>query len=113
MKFIVDSLSQQEEIENSTDGNEHHQRQQHILLDASCLNYSQSFPGPVCDLCGTIPEEAIDDGQIKVIADECTKPICERTEDMQDAVDHTLIHELVNDIFREPIGRFDKNAIIE
>src|SRR5215211_1013681 len=112
MKFIIDSLSQQEEIKYRTDGNEHHQRQHKILLDAPGLDSPQFSAKPICDICGTVTEEAIDDGQVKVIADEGTKPICGRTEDVQNAVDHALVHEFVNNVFREPVGRFDEHAII-
>src|SRR5215213_3596527 len=113
MKFITYSLSQQEEIQNRADGNEHHQRQHEILLDASCLDGPQFAAKPVRDIGGTVTEKAIDDRQIKVITDERTQPVGGGTEDVQDAVDHALVQEPVNDVLCEPVGWFDKHTIIE
>src|SRR5215204_6625066 len=113
MKFITYSLSQQEEIENSADSDEHHQRQHEILLDSSCLDSPQFGAKPIRDICGTIAKEAIDDGQIKVIADNGPEPVCGRTEDMENPVDHALVYELINNILCEPVGRLDKDSVIE
>src|SRR5215212_3742395 len=113
MKFITYSLSQQEEIQNRTDGNEHHQRQHEIVLDASCLDGPQFAAKPVRDICGTVTEEAIDDRQIKVITDERTQPVGGGAEDVQDAIDHALIEELVDDVLSEPVGGLNKHTIIK
>src|SRR5215216_1264487 len=113
MKFIMDSLSHQEEIQSRTNGNKHHQCQHEILLDASRLDDPQPISRPVSDFCRTVAEEAIDDGQIEVIADAETNPIRERAEDVQNAIDHALVQELVDDIFCEPVGWLDKHTIVE
>src|SRR6266508_5963372 len=113
MKFIRHSLSQHEEIEHRADGNKHHQRKHEVLLDASCLDRTQFPTKPVGHVSRAITEEAIDDRQIDIIANEGTKSVCKRTEDVQDAVNHALIHKFVDDILREPVGRFDEHTIIE
>src|SRR5512134_1801937 len=98
MKFITYSLSQLEEIEYRTDGNEHYQRQHEILLDAPGLDSPQFAAKTVRDICRTVAKETIDDGQVKVIADEGTEPICYWSKDMQNTVDHALVHKLVDHI---------------
>src|SRR5690349_9134180 len=113
MKFITYSLSQQEKIEHCADGNKHYQGQHQILLDTTGLDSSQFSAKPISHVCGAIAKEAIDDRQIEIITDKCTQTLCCWTKDMQDAINDSLIYKLVNNIFRKPVGRFDKNMIIE
>src|SRR5512138_3467754 len=98
MKFIMYSLSQHEEIECCADDNEDHQCKHQILLDTSGLDAAQLAAKPVCDISRTITKETIDDGQVKVIPDRGAQSLCCRSKDVQDAIDHTLVHELVNNI---------------
>src|SRR5918993_1099028 len=113
MKFITYSLSHKEEIKNCANGNEHHQRQHQIMLDASSLNDPQLVARSICDLRRAVAEEAIDNGQVEIIADDGAQPVGCRSEDVQDAVDHALIHELIDDVFRKPVGRLDKGTVIK
>src|SRR6188474_1860639 len=108
MKFINGSLSKQEIIKRGANGNKCHQRIHKILLDAPGLNSAQFASKPVCDICRTIAKESIDNGQVKVVTDEGTKPIRNRIKDMQDTVNQAQVHPFVDERFGKPVCRFDK-----
>src|SRR5512138_3165664 len=110
---IAYSLSQHEEIEHSTDGNEHNERQHQILLDASGLDEAQLAANPLGDSCRAIADEAIDDRQVEIISNGGTDPTRGWTEDVQEAVDHALVQELVDDVLREPVRRFDQDTVVD
>jgi hypothetical protein len=82
MKFIMYSLSQQEEIERRADSDEDNEREHEILLDAPSLNCAQFTAKPVCHICRAITKEAVDDRQVKFITDEGADTIGRWTEDM-------------------------------
>src|SRR6266498_4913444 len=106
-------LSQQEEVEYRANGDEDYQRKHEILLDTSRLDGTQLFSNTVCHIRRAIAEEAIDNWQIKIVADRRTQSLCYRSEAMQETIDQTLIHPLIDKGFREPIGRFDEKEIID
>ena len=113
MKSIRVSLSQHEEIQRCADYQEDDQRQHEILLDTAGLNDTQSAAKPVGDIRRAIADESVDDRQIDVVAHRIANPLCAWTKQMQDAIDHTLIHEPVHHVFREPVGRFDEDRIVD
>ena len=113
MKFIMYSLSQHEEIECRANDNEDHQCEYEILLDTAGLDDAHSFTRAVRDLCRAVAKEAIDHGQVEFIADEGTKRVSYRTKAVQYAIDDALVDKLVDHILCEPVGRFDKDTIIE
>src|SRR5687768_17207051 len=108
MKFINGSLSKQEIIKHSTDGNKRHQCIHEILLDAPGLNCAQLAAKPICDICCAITKESIDHRQVKILANGGANSVSDRVKDMQGAIDQALIHPFVDEGFCKPIGRFDK-----
>src|SRR5689334_5926095 len=113
MKFIMYSLSQQEEIERRADNDEDHEREHEILLDTTCLNSPQFTTKPVCHICSAIAEETVDDRQVKFCADEGAKSASSGTEDVQDAINEAFIHPGRDEDFRNPDRRFDKEEVID
>src|SRR5436190_22437510 len=95
-------LCQHKEIQHRADHNEEYQREHKILLDTSCLDYTQFATSGISDIRCTITEEAVDDWQVKIVADCSTNPLCNRTEAMQEAINDGLIQELVNDVLAKP-----------
>src|SRR4030095_6211050 len=102
MKSIMVSLRQHEE-QHRADGNKHDQREHEILLDTTGLNSAQFTARPIGGIGRAIAKETINDWQVKIVAYRVAKPLCARTEEVQDAINHAQIHELVNDILCKPV----------
>src|SRR5215208_2596348 len=118
MKFITYSLSQHSEVsevevQRRANYRKYYQRKHKILLDAPSLDSTQFTTKPVRHICRAIAEKAIDNRQIKVIADGRTQPVCNGTEAMQNTIDHALIQELINDILCKPVGGLDEKSIVD
>src|SRR5512139_17689 len=106
-------LCHQQEVQQPADHKQNDQREKKILLDASRLNGAKIFAEPPSHVCGTIAEELIDDGQIKVIADRASDSAGGWSKQMKDAIDEAFVHPFGDEYFREPDGGFDEHNIVK
>ena len=96
------SLSQQEEVEDRADDDENHQCEHEVLLDTSGLDDAQAFASTERDVRRAVAEEAIDNRQVKIIADDGADALRDGTEAVQEAIDQALVHPLVDEGFGKP-----------
>src|SRR5687768_2340254 len=106
MKFITDSLRQQEvfEVEVQRGANEHkdHQRKHQVLLDPASLYRAQVAAKPPSEFVRPIPYRLVDDQQVDIFADKRTDFVGRWTEEVQDTVNEALIHPFGDECFSNP-----------
>ncbi len=83
------------------------------MLDAPRLNDAQFLAGEIGDICRAVAEESVDEGQVEVIADGVADALRAGTEEMQDTVNETLVHDLVDGFIGKPRDGFDENRFVD
>src|SRR5687767_13539557 len=101
MKSIC-ALCQKEIVQQPAHDEEQHEGEDQIMLNATGLDRAQLHTAPPGQVSRTITKEFVDHRDIEIIAHDRTQALCCRAEEVQNAVDQTQVHELVDDVLSKP-----------